>query len=961
MTFVNKRILFIIIWILVHIHLFPQERINLNGNWKFTLAQTEQEAEQLSQFYTEKFNSTNFKQIPVPSNWAILGFEEPAYRGFKNDIASEGFYLYDFKVPENWKEKCIKIHFGGIWSSAEIWINGKFIGTHHGGFTSFSFIVDDSIKFGNTNRLAIRVKQVNRDYQFDVYDDWTLGGIYRDVTLEALPKKRWIDAVVVKTDFDKLYQNADLKIKIMVGDRNKETLPGNYPSPGEPYNLKISLFTKEGKEIGNQEITIAAHTATNRETSILMHVLNPLHWTAETPNLYKLKVELIEQNKITQTTTEQIGFREISTEGGIFRINGQAVKLRGINRHDEHPDVGRATTKKHWLEDIKLMKAANINYIRMAHYTPAQGFIELCDELGMYVGEEVSIGGGGDLMYDSSFSPEVLQRTYETISRDINRSSIIYWSIGNEDALTSLHLASIKLTKALDPTRPVLLPWRAEEWLPEEVDILAPHYWKPQEYDQLAAKATRPIITTEYTHAFGTDGFGGLESRWKALTKHPSGAGAAIWMWADQGIKTPVLRPKDKSSKLNEDDPYLRIDEAGWDGIVDSYRNPTRDYWEAKAVYAQVYPNITKIAFTPNETHLNIPIQNDYDFTNLNSVRINWIIKEDEQEIDSGFGTIEGQPHTTSIFRLPINQLKAINPEKTYYAWFIFTNADGEEITRKAVELCPRIKQTITTPIVDKIAIKNNENISIKVGDIDYTFNPKTGQLLSASLQKKTLLTNLRPIIWRKLDRSEQMVIGKKQTENTPNYNQYTTSVLNWNIEKKDETVNINTTVNYLIDSNNQFTTTYRYTIGTDGKIDINYQILTKFTVPGLPIIGMSVDIAPELNNLKWLGLGPYNAYPNKQSAPILGVWGGLTNDKVTFGTKATRRIELSSKSHKVRIYNLGYLEHDSTKPETISILSGVLGRPEKGRKADDSIPQLLTNTTDPFVGEFRIELLKIQ
>ena len=160
--------------------------------------------------------------------------------------------------------------------------------------------------------------------------------------------------------------------------------------------------------------------------------------------------------------------------------------------------------------------------------------------MGMYVGNEVTLGGAGDLMYDPSFSGAVLQRSYETIVRDINKPSIIYWSIGNEDPLTSLHMVSVKLVKALDPTRPVLLPWRPEEWLPKEVDILAPHYWNPQEYDRLAGHSGRPVISTEYTHAYGNDAFGGLEARWKALTKHPAGAGAAVWMWADQGVKTPV-------------------------------------------------------------------------------------------------------------------------------------------------------------------------------------------------------------------------------------------------------------------------------------------------------------------------------------------------------------------------------------------------------------------------------------
>lgn len=968
----NLRAFLAIILLFANLHVFAQERINLNGNWLFALAKTEVEADQLSKFYGVTFNSNSFKPTPVPSNWAVQGYEEPIYRGFKkdkteedkaeedkagDDKASEGFYLHDFNVPADWKGKNILLHFGGVWSSADVWLNGKLIGTHHGGYTSFAFDVDGEIKPGESNRLAVRVRQVNVDYKFDVYDDWTMGGIYRDVTLEAMPKKRWIDNIVVRTDFDNLFQDADLKINAMVGDKNKETVPGNYPSPGEPYTIRTILSTKEGKEVGRQEIVVPAHTSTSREILMTMRVKNPQHWTAETPYLYNLRIDLLEKGKVAHSRTEPVGFREISTDGGVFRINGQAVKLRGVNRHDEHPDVGRATTREHWLQDIKLMKAANINYIRMAHYAHAQGFVELCDEMGMYVGEEVSLGGGGDLMYDPSFSGAVLQRSYETIVRDINRPSVIYWSTGNEDALTTLHMASVKLIKALDPTRPVLLPWRAEEWLPAEVDILAPHYWQPHEYDKLASKSSRPIISTEYTHSFGVDGFGGLEARWKGLTQHPSGAGAAIWMWADQGIKTPVLRPKDKSGKLSEGDNYLRIDDAGWDGIVDSYRNLTRDYWETKAVYAQVYPALSKVSFTPGEASVNIPIQNDFDFTNLSTIKIAWSIREDEKELALGSGTIEGKPHTVSNFKLPLEKLASINAGKTYYAWFIFTNAEGAEINRKAVELNSRVPQSSKASSQGKLSVTKADVVTVNAGDTRYIFSPKTGQLVSASLKGKVLVKDLRPAIWRKLDRAELSVVGKNEARDAVDLNRYGQSVTVWNVEEKQSSVVINTTVNYLVDSKNQFIITYRYSIGSDGKMDVNYQIQTKVTVPCLPIVGMAADAVQELNHLRWFGLGPYDAYVNKQSAPILGIWGGLNKDKETEGTKVMRWVEQSGTIGSVRISNIGYLEHDAAKPETVYILSSVLGRPEKGRKPDESIPQLRTDTGKPFVGEFKIEL----
>lgn len=952
-----KSHIFILLFILMaNVKGYAQKHISLNGTWEFALAKNEQEAARLADFHSIQPNSDEFQPISVPSNWAVLGFEEPVYRGFKSDKASEGFYIREFSTPKEWTDQRVLLHFGGVWSSAEIWLNGVHLGRHDSGYTSFSFDITGKLNAESPNRLAVRVRQVSREYKFDVFDDWTLGGIYRDVTLEAMPRKRWLDHIVVQTVFDNQFNDADLKISTMVSDKHKNTLPGNYPSPGIPYDLRFTLSAKDGSKIAQRQITIPAHTATDREVSLSLRVESPFHWTAETPYLYDLYVELIEQNEVTHVRTEKVGFRQISTEGGVFRINGQAVKLRGVNRHDEHPDVGRATTREHWLQDIQLMKAANINYIRMAHYTHAKGFIDLCDEFGMYVGNEVSLGGAGHRMSDPSYAGAALLRSYETVVRDINNPSIIYWSIGNEDPLTKLHIASAKLVKSIDPTRPVLIPWRSEKWLPEDIDILSSHYWTPNEYDQLAGQATRPVITTEYTHAYGVDGFGGLEERWKALTKHPSGAGAAIWMWADQGIKTPVQNPKN-INVMNPDDEYLLIDGAGWDGIVDSYRNPTRDYLETKAVYAQVYPATNKIEFTPGKNSVSVPIQNEFDFTDLSSIKISWSIWKDEQKLDSGNSSISGLPHTTATFKLPIKKLDKIEKNKTYYAQFIFTHPDGTEINRKSVELEPLTRARQESSPICRLKIIKDKDITVVADKIHYIFNKQTGHLSSATLHGKQLIRDLRPIIWRKLDQSEINIISRQIARETVDLNQYTPSIKTWDIEEKNNKVIIRTTVKYTVDKKNNFIVNYRYSIETDGKLYVHYTIIPQVEVPYLPIVGMSLQSTPGFNNLHWLGLGPYDAYPNKQSAPYLGVWGGSVENKDITGNKSTRWIELSNSSSRIRIFNSGYMECPKANPNYIYILSNVLGRPEKGRKADESISKLRTDTDEPFIGEFCISL----
>ncbi len=952
------RKLFFLFFYFIFICVYAQEKIQLNGTWKFALARTEQEANSLSKFYSSDFFNNRFKEIPVPSNWAVLGYEEPVYRGFNNNKASEGFYIRKFNVSRNVSSERVLLHFGGVWSSAEVWLNGKPIGRHDSGYTSFAFDVSKEINKGE-NILAVRVRQVTNEYKIDVYDDWTLGGIYRDVVLEFMPRKRYIDKVSFKTRFDSLYKNANLDIKVMVADRQKNTLPGNYPSPGEPYILGFNLEDDKGRLVASEKISVPAHISTGRETELSLRVNEPHQWNAENPYLYTLHVDLIEKEGVAHSYTEKVGFRQISTEGGIFRINGQAVKLRGVNRHDEYPTVGRATTEENWLKDLTLMKEANINYIRLSHYAPAKGFIELCDKIGIYVGEEVSLGGAGNMMNNPSNNGPILQRAYETVIRDINNPSIIYWSVGNEDALTSLHIAAIKLVKALDPTRPVLLPWRAEGWLPNEVDILAPHYWKPQEYDRLAGNSTRPIISTEYTHAYGVDGFGGLEARWKALTKHPSGAGAAIWMWADQGIWTPTKKPSNINDEIKQGDEHLRIDYAGWDGIVDSYRNPTRDYWEAKAVYAQVYPTISSLPFVEEQDTINVPIQNDFDFTNLRAIKIDWSIWADDDKISSGIDSIDGQPHSASTFKIHTTALKNINPDKTYFIRFRFKNDKGKEINCKTVELC--LQNTVKTRQRKNSPIKviDGKNVIVEVGETNFIFNSQTGLLTSANISNRNFIVGLRPIIWRPLDLCEKAAFGKDNLRKAVDLNHYKESIEYWIVKKFDSCIEINAIVNYTVDSLNRFHVSYRYIISTDGSLNVHYQIKPNVNIPWLPIVGMSLQTAPELNRIKWLGLGPYDAYPNKKSAPVLGLWKGSAGTPEVSGIKETRWIERDGSIGRLHISSIGYMEHDTITPDIIHILSGVFPRPEKGRMADDSTPQLATNGNNSFVGEFSLILDK--
>lgn len=856
------------------------EIITISGqkDWYFRLANGRVQADSLvsAGFYTSDFQPVGFSKVYVPSNWAVQGYEEPVYRGFsdkektdyRDDDASEGLYIKRFTLPSSFGGKRILLHFGGVWNSAEVWLNGKRLGRHDSGYTSFAFDATGVANKGE-NVLAVRVRQTYPGYKTDTYDDWTLGGIYRDVTLEAMPRSRRIDRVTATT-----FMNGEVDVRVMVADEHKNTLPGNYPSPTEPYQVRLTLTDANGQTVASETVDVTARASSTTETRRRLRVSSPRLWSAETPYLYTLKAELVEAGTVSHERKQKIGIREISTKDGVFRINGTAVKLRGVNRHDEHPDVGRAVTREHWLEDLRLMKLANINYVRAAHYQHAKGFIEMCDSMGMYVGAEVSLGGAAQLMYDPAFAAPVMLRVFETVTRDLNNPSVIYWSVGNEDPVTDMHIQAVRTVKGLDPTRPVLMPWNAEMSLPEEIDILAPHYWTAHQYDSIASLSKRPIITTEYVHAYGEQRMGGLEDCWKTLTKHPAGAGGAVWMWADQGLKTSVKRQK--KSSLAKGDEYLRLDANGWDGITDSYRRPTRDLEEVKAVYCPIDAELV---------NGRIVLHNNYDFLNMNTVTVRWQTFADYKEKDSGQTVLDAAPHQTAVLN--------INTKKTDYVWLTFTDATGHEIGRRWVAM-------EDGRWMDDVKWKGKGKKNLPVIDA------ATG-----------LPKGFRPTVWHKLNDGDQII---KNRSFAVSPEKYSTKVISL---ETDGNVT-RSIVHYAINDSNSIDASYVITAGGKESMTIAYEITPHLQSNYVPVVGLAYQLQQPQTLKHWFGLGPDEAYPNKQAAGMLGLWSAE-------GMSGTRRMQWVE-ADGMRLYCDGYLDRDSADAKEIRLLSHVLGRAEKGR-----------------------------
>jgi beta-galactosidase len=561
------------------------------------------------------------------------------------------------------------------------------------------------------------------------------------------------------------------------------------------------------------------------------------------------------------------------------------------------------------------------------------------------------MGYGGDNGDDPSLMESGLRRAQETIARDRNHASVIVWSIGNEDPFTAMHLAAIRLVKGSDPTRPVLMPWRADDFLPPEVDILAPHYRSPSNLDQLAAHANRVIITTEYTHAYAEEGFGGLEESWNALTRHPSGAGGSIWMWQDQGLT------RTRTGANGQPEKYIQIVPDGWDGIMSADRKPQRDYFETKAVYAPVTMPESSIRFRFGQGSVRIPIRNDYDFTDFSTVSIRWNVMADGRELVKGEAKVNAAPHATGWLTLPLDSIRSIEPGVAYYSQLVFLRPDGSEITRRAVELLPEMAASEPTRRSESpLRVRSGKTVVVTAGTAAYEFDPASARLVSASSGTSKLITGSRFTLWRPLGAND-VILSRNRFADLPDLNRYTTAVKSWKVTQESSAVRIEAEAEHTVNAQNSFTVAYVYEVGRDGALRVRYTLRPRVQAQWLPEIGMEFETAAGLDNLRWLGLGPLDAYPNEKVAPILGVYTGRTGSDTVKGNKAIRWAELTGDRYDgVRVEGAPYLRLEGP---NLRVLPSVVGRSEKNRRPEAIEYRLDTGSSAVFEGGFSLSLIE--
>ena len=394
-------------------------------------------------FAAVDFDDRAFSTIPVPANWEVQGFSRPTYDDPDDAV---GLYRRVVDVPAGFAGHHLLWHFDGVFETAEIFINGQRVGYHESGFTAFDMDVTRFIRPGQKNLFALRVCKQADSVDLDTGDYWSLGGIFRENYLVALPLTR-VEDTTVTTTLDPAYTNATLSAAIKVAG-----------AASQPFGVTSQLYRFDGSKAETPAMSASGVLDAQGEAMVRLSqsVTAPKLWSAEKPNLYYLVTSLRSAGNLLEQTQERFGFRQIDIKNGVLLWNGQPIKCTGTCRHEEWAVSGHALTEPEWQTDVRLMKAANINTIRTSHYIDAERFLELCDEKGFYVLDEIPFCWADP--DDTSYIPAYLERADEAYARDKNRPCVLAWSLGNESGFGPVNNAGFNEISKLDTTRPAFIP-----------------------------------------------------------------------------------------------------------------------------------------------------------------------------------------------------------------------------------------------------------------------------------------------------------------------------------------------------------------------------------------------------------------------------------------------------------------------------------------------------------------------
>lgn len=525
--------------------------LDLNGSWQFRLFD---HPDVVPASAVTGSMSRGWRAVDVPGNWTLQDVgDSPHYTNIDMpwpgrppslpDRVPTGVYRRSFRLTRVGRGRRTILHVGGAESVHIVYVNGAFVGYGTDSRLPSEYDVTDHVVVG-ANELAIVVVRYSAQSYVEDQDQWWMAGLHREVFLE-LRGRVHIDRLLTIADWDHRTSTASLTADVHVDAGNSDLEPG--------WTTRVWVETLDGSRRGRVLTGKVAwkyrspYVFTGHRASVSSDVKVVKPWSAESPMLYRVVCELVDPSgEVSEVVAQNVGFRRVEMLDGLVCVNGRPVTFMGVNRHDHHPDRGKAVTVDDMRADIVTMKAHNINAVRTSHYPNDHRFYDLCDEYGLYVIDEANVESHAfntSLCHDRSYRSTWLERVGRMVERDRNHPSIVMWSLGNESGFGEIHHACASLVRSLDPSR--LLHYEGaifhagwNDGGRDVTDVVCPMYAGPEAIEKYleSGRGDRPVVMCEYSHAMGNSN-GGLAEYWKLVDRHPRFQGGFVWEWKDHGLR----------------------------------------------------------------------------------------------------------------------------------------------------------------------------------------------------------------------------------------------------------------------------------------------------------------------------------------------------------------------------------------------------------------------------------------
>jgi beta-galactosidase len=863
---------------------------SLNGTWKFKWVSAP--AERPVEFYSDAYDVSGWDDVPVPSNWEVLGYDVPIYTDVAypfppdppyvpHDYNPVGSYRTSFTVPDSWSGRQVFLHFGGIKSAGYIWVNGRELGYTQGSKTPAEFNVTPFLRDGN-NILAVQVYRWSDGAYLEGQDYWKISGIERDVYLFSTPHVHIRDFFVTG-NLDDDYRDGVFAVTV--------TIRNLLPHPSGEHTVQVDLFDADDRSVLERPLAAAVRVDGTSETlaEFAHEIPAPANWTAETPNLYTAVIALVNNEAdTTEVISTRVGFRRIEVKGGQLLINGVPITIRGVNRHEHEPRTGRVVSEEYMLRDIQLMKRFNINAVRTSHYPNVPRWYELADEYGLYVIDEANIESHGmeyhpdrTLADNPEWTKAFLERTARMVERDKNHPSVIIWSLGNEAGDGANFEATYAWIHGRDPSRPVQYePARTRP----HTDIFAPMYARIHQLEEYASEERdRPLILCEYAHAMGNS-VGNLQDYWDVIDANRQLQGGFIWDWVDQGLYAvnedgeeywayggdfgPQPIPSDRNFLIN--------------GLVSPDRQPNPHFWEVRKVYQPIRTRAVDLATGT------LRVVNGYDFTDLSRFEMRWSVTADGQRFAEGrLLDLQLEPHDSALIRLP---LPAIAPEPgvEYILNIEYLSiaevppvpaghrVAWEQFTLPLGEAAPTVDPARLPPA----RLSAADDTYLVTGDrFQLRFDRMRGTLSSFVYDGvEVVRSGPEPNFWRAPTDND---FGSDMQRRHRVWRQAGVERFVMSVEARqrtDSAVQIDVAATIPAGFAKHYTT---YTIYGSGDVIVDVRFVpADTTLPELPRFGMTMALPAEFDSIQWYGRGPHESYWDRKTGAAVGVYSGTVMEQ---------------------------------------------------------------------------------